>query len=1470
MRKSFRLQPSDWRRELSFVTNQEHEGANLMGQLGSGAARLLRGVYTRGQRASSRPLEATDQSGTSGSFRVLSANNYGQFSDKFTGRARAERLKSNAELEIEQRLRRSKRRILPSASYLAPDCERACDGLNMEHLEQIKRDNLRLTLRARESSSREQLGPVESVGQRNGSEEDINLLAGQVCSCTSIGCGDQNSPKANYCSCASISSSFSSLNQQLGSLSEQLELEPASGAWLESGHEEQEGPNKGLQSEDELASESRAAGGGFEVGAERGIGRREGEPVCGTSALGGRGGREISVSLGNVCGKSAANSEISLFSCGDTLSPTTKQDNSARLISKKSGFELENKSKLESKQVWPLNGEQPMEGDGRKLGGARLVQLAGKQVRGACDGMQTFANKCEPSCSALLRERQAQAVDAIELAGAASATSAAQASEQVGGSPPSGQSELLAPAKEQRLNHRRTTDFGFRRRESGNGSGERKEDLRSKFAESKRLRRREIMLSLLDSDPIWRDWRGQLGDSGGALRGERESSMEACEDHLYASICNFQTSSPDRHPNASKEENATDEPCFVPKWHQLRGDYDCAERKLFDKQLENAKQPSNSQAIKTKTSCSSPASSVMKSGNKPRRSLFNRLKHLIAPASKGTCQRVSADGREWPESSDESAKLGPASRSMQKSGTLGARSGQTLFANSKRYLSTSRKSINALAFEEREEATDKFALRKSLVSGFLTLGRRSNASAINNCANSTNQLMQIFGPADQQVVREARRKFGSMDSLPSADSGLSCSNLQNSTYLDDNYPSQKSSVNLYSGGPLAPNRKRDELAAKLEPQARVVGRARAKVDCNPCAYDKEALVFKQGDLIDILERHQSGTWVGRCGNQVGHFKFINVTELPEQRQDEYAADEQRAGVGGDRCLVVQTGDCAPIIGGADNTGRLSGGRLFITKLEIKSNRGNNEQGFGFEQSSIGQGDCSRKTTDSPPTINRRSNSVNTIESLTDQVERADCENGGGDLGSSNETIMSSLEQLLFAIGLAGEQASSSGCNKTRNQKTDAGADVARLNEPSDIGTGERCSYLSVLNRGGINNLDSFSAINDLHELEQIGIVDDEHQRRLLMAARIIRQASRAAKLDFVESYRTRSNGGGGGQLTANVLARNSLTRKPELDGRRKETTNEPIYVNLPGAHANKVSSFTQSIGAKQRSLFKIQDPDLVANHDYQPEQVGPATGSRNAAVTSLKSPLAERALKDHRPEQPDSPAGRFNSRVGTGRPAFNATNQSDCYRSGCPQNSEPDLAHQSDWSTDDDDYDDDHDDYDDDDDDDDDDNDVAGHDKDNLAGQRKLALHTMDRSRGLDMGYSVRVEGRTANSGLDLARDTGPRCAARREGGAPTCAGERPSRLITQSNLKQKPHQKGGRNPIHCDTRATRGDVYAAEGSRKSVHLPAIHYYSDQSNMTTGPRNAYQQQESLASNFRSQVNSKSAYDLRLDLSHFFS
>ncbi|XP_045493950.1 uncharacterized protein LOC123693058 isoform X6 [Colias croceus] len=59
-------------------------------------------------------------------------------------------------------------------------------------------------------------------------------------------------------------------------------------------------------------------------------------------------------------------------------------------------------------------------------------------------------------------------------------------------------------------------------------------------------------------------------------------------------------------------------------------------------------------------------------------------------------------------------------------------------------------------------------------------------------------------------------------------------------------------------------------------------RARALVDYIPNLYEKDALRYKKGDIIEVINMNASGIWRGVLNNKVGNFKFANVEVLSER------------------------------------------------------------------------------------------------------------------------------------------------------------------------------------------------------------------------------------------------------------------------------------------------------------------------------------------------------------------------------------------------------------------------------------------------------------------------------------------------------------------------------------------------------------------------------------------------------------
>ncbi|KAJ8348748.1 hypothetical protein SKAU_G00273370 [Synaphobranchus kaupii] len=60
------------------------------------------------------------------------------------------------------------------------------------------------------------------------------------------------------------------------------------------------------------------------------------------------------------------------------------------------------------------------------------------------------------------------------------------------------------------------------------------------------------------------------------------------------------------------------------------------------------------------------------------------------------------------------------------------------------------------------------------------------------------------------------------------------------------------------------------------------GRACVHTDFTPSPYEMETLKLQKGDIIEIIEKPPVGTWTGKLNNKVGSFKFIYVTNLPDE------------------------------------------------------------------------------------------------------------------------------------------------------------------------------------------------------------------------------------------------------------------------------------------------------------------------------------------------------------------------------------------------------------------------------------------------------------------------------------------------------------------------------------------------------------------------------------------------------------
>ncbi|CAB0042606.1 unnamed protein product [Trichogramma brassicae] len=141
-------------------------------------------------------------------------------------------------------------------------------------------------------------------------------------------------------------------------------------------------------------------------------------------------------------------------------------------------------------------------------------------------------------------------------------------------------------------------------------------------------------------------------------------------------------------------------------------------------------------------------------------------------------------------------------------------------------------------------------------------------------------------------LKQQRGSFGdsafpcSASSIESLPSGSGSSSTQALVRAGSNH----SSVSYEDREPISPHQGEIQCAnasttslSRCKPP-HVLCRARALVDCLPNPYDKDALAFKKGEVIEVVQMNASGSWRGIAHNRLGHFKFINVEILNERPQ----------------------------------------------------------------------------------------------------------------------------------------------------------------------------------------------------------------------------------------------------------------------------------------------------------------------------------------------------------------------------------------------------------------------------------------------------------------------------------------------------------------------------------------------------------------------------------------------------------
>ncbi|XP_075552067.1 uncharacterized protein LOC142585302 isoform X1 [Dermacentor variabilis] len=200
---------------------------------------------------------------------------------------------------------------------------------------------------------------------------------------------------------------------------------------------------------------------------------------------------------------------------------------------------------------------------------------------------------------------------------------------------------------------------------------------------------------------------------------------------------------------------------------------------------------------------------------------------------------------------------------------LGKLRGRTPTRNS--YCASEEGQSQSSDYEDQEEAEKQMGeaqktpdqqLRNTLVGRVRHLHKdvKKKISRFRNSRSSVDGTME-----DKDLPDEILQPGSSVESIPSGSVG------------------SRSSIQAHT--PTSSNRSSSSIGEEeCNPQCfgPFVGRARALVDCVPSPYDKDGLAFKKGDIIDILSKNTTGTWVGVANKKVGHFKFINVEEIPTE------------------------------------------------------------------------------------------------------------------------------------------------------------------------------------------------------------------------------------------------------------------------------------------------------------------------------------------------------------------------------------------------------------------------------------------------------------------------------------------------------------------------------------------------------------------------------------------------------------
>uniref|UniRef100_A0A1Y9HAZ0 Sterile alpha motif domain-containing protein 5 n=1 Tax=Anopheles farauti TaxID=69004 RepID=A0A1Y9HAZ0_9DIPT len=176
----------------------------------------------------------------------------------------------------------------------------------------------------------------------------------------------------------------------------------------------------------------------------------------------------------------------------------------------------------------------------------------------------------------------------------------------------------------------------------------------------------------------------------------------------------------------------------------------------------------------------------------------------------------------------------------------------------------------------------KAAKNRNNLSSSLAAASSAAVSHNNKNLSISQQIALVHHSSDARTSPKDHMLYGGKDrsnrDYSNCLDSISDQTFQHSASSVESLPSASGSSTQALVRPGSPH---SSLSAEDRTTMLPICRAIALVDSCPSPYDKEALRFKKGDIIDVLSMNASGVWRGYANGRLGHFKFISVEVLQD-------------------------------------------------------------------------------------------------------------------------------------------------------------------------------------------------------------------------------------------------------------------------------------------------------------------------------------------------------------------------------------------------------------------------------------------------------------------------------------------------------------------------------------------------------------------------------------------------------------